>query len=427
MRVVVKKFGGTSVGDISRIREAAKLVVRYRAQHPEERLVVVVSAMAGETNRLLALARSCSSNATARELDMIAATGEQVTIALMAMALTDLGAKAESLTGAQAGVITTEQFMGAQVERIDTARLESLLAEDIIPVVAGFQGLSESREITTLGRGGSDISAVALAAALEAAACYIYTDVEGVFSADPRICPDARLLRRISHEEMLELATLGAKVLHPRSVLFAMRYRVPLVTLSTFRSGPGTWIVNEGEIMEAPVVSGITHRSDEARITLSKVPGGLPDGLQRLGKVFADIGKAGIPVDMLTQNRGADGLLDLSFTVPDEHSSHCLELCQALVPEIGAEGAGIDRNIAKVSVVGVGIHAHADVASKIFKALASERIEVLMLSTSEIKISVVIPRKYAELAVRCLHDALVLAQLASGSSPQAEARAAVSH
>lgn len=403
MGVVVKKFGGTSVGDVSRIRDVAKLIARYKGQNPQDSLLIVVSAMAGETNRLLALARSCSAAQSPRELDMIATTGEQVNVGLMAMALSDLGLKAESFTGAQAGIITDAVFTSAQIQRIETEKLLEAIARGVIPVVAGFQGVTESGEITTLGRGGSDISAVALAAALQARACYIYTDVEGVYSADPRICPNAKLLQRISHEEMLELSTLGAKVLHPRSVLFAMRYKVPLVTLSTFKPGPGTWIIKEEDIMESPIVSGVTQRSDEARLTMNKVPG----GVETLGRIFSEIGAAGIPVDMLTQNRARDGLVDISFTVPDEHSSRCLELCQSLVPEVGAEGAGIDRNISKVSVVGVGIHAHADVLSRVFNILAAEHIEVLMLATSEIKVSVVIPRKYAELTVRCLHDGLM--------------------
>lgn len=400
MNVVVKKFGGTSVGNIQRIRAVAKLLADYRLANPNEKLVVVVSAMAGETNRLVDLARSCVNIPAPRELDVLLASGEQVSIALLAMALIELGLPAKSLLAQQAAISTDSHFTSAQIQEIDSGPINELLSTGFIPVLAGFQGVNEIGDLTTLGRGGSDITALAVAAALKAEKCFIYTDVEGVFSADPNICTKARRLEQVSHEEMLELASLGAKVLHPRSVYFAMRYEVPLMVLSTFNPKLGTWIVKEEQLMEKPVVSGVTYKLDEAKISIAKVPG----GISALSKIFSSLAKENIFVDMITQSGAFGRTLDLSFTVPDELSSQALELVQSLVPSLGAEGASIERDIAKISVVGVGMRYHTGIAAKMFEALASEQIEVQMISTSEIKISVVVPRKYYEIALRTLHQ-----------------------
>lgn len=403
MVITVKKFGGTSVGDVQRIRHVAELLRAYQAEHPQERLVIVVSAMAGETNKLITLAKSCVAEPNTRELDVLLTTGEQVTVALLAMALIDLGIPAKSLTATQAQIATDNRHTNAHIQQIGSRPIEMILEAGEVAVVAGFQGVDEQGNLTTLGRGGSDITAVALAAALKAGACYIYTDVEGVYSTDPRICSGARRLERVSHEEMLEMASLGAKVLHPRSVYFAMQYEVPLVVLSTFKPGPGTWIIKEEELMEKPVVRGISHRVDEAKLNVL----GVPSGSKSLDMIFGRLAADDIFVDMITQSGGGDGTTNLSFTVMDENSSHALDVLQRCVPELGALGASLERDIAKVSVVGVGMRYHTGVAAKMFAALAAENIEVQMVSTSEIKISVIVPRKYCEVAVRTLHEAFV--------------------
>ncbi len=400
-RIIVKKFGGTSVGDVARIRNVAKLVAEH-VKRTGDRVVVVVSAMSGETNRLIALAKSCVDHPNPRELDTMVSTGEQVTIALTAMALVDLGLQAKSFTAQQAKISTDRNYTKAQIKEIESSHLKTALDQGIIPVVAGFQGIDAQGDITTLGRGGSDITAVAVAAALKADACYIYTDVRGVYSTDPRICPSARLLPQVSHEEMLEMASLGAKVLHPRSVYFAMAYDIPLAVLSTFEPDKGvTWIVREGELMEKPIVTGVTYRTDEAKITIQK----LPAEPEALSKIFSALSDENIYIDMITQT-GFDGRkTDISFTVLDEDSSKALAIVDRLIPTLRAEGACCDRNIAKISVVGVGMRYHTGVASRAFEALAREGIEVQMISTSEIKISVLVPRKYWEVAVRSLHEA----------------------
>jgi aspartate kinase len=403
VRIVVKKFGGTSVGSIERIRHVAKLVGEFRSAHPEDGLVVVVSAMAGETNRLIELAKQCVAKPTGRELDVLLATGEQTSMALLAMVLQHQGFDARSLDGRQAGIATDHTHTQAQIAAIDTKAIQGVLNAGQIAVIAGFQGADAEGNVTTLGRGGSDITAVAVAAALGAEACYIYTDVEGVYSADPRICGSARLLDRVSHEEMLEMASLGAKVLHARSVYFAMRYSVPLVVLSTFKPGPGTWIVREEELMEKPVVTGITHRMDEAKITVSRLQG----GIATLDKLFALLAAKNVFIDMITQVASPEGGVTLSFTTPEELSEQALELAREFAKSQGAEGVHLDRSIAKVSVVGAGMRYHSGVAARFFAALAAEEIEVDMISTSEIKISVVIPRKYCEVAVRTLHEAFI--------------------
>jgi aspartate kinase len=319
------------------------------------------------------------------------------------MALSELGRPAKSFLAPQIAIHTDAQYANAQIMQIETERLQSELASGVIPVVAGFQGIDQQGNLTTLGRGGSDTTAVAVAAALKADACYIYTDVEGVFSADPRIVRGAHKLAAISHEEMLELAGLGAKVLHPRSVDFAMRYDVPLVVLSTFKPGPGTWIIREEELMEKPFVSGITYRLDEAKVTVSR----LPQVLVALPRLFEALSEGQIFVDMITQTGVVSGRTSVSFTVPDEVSEKTLAIVQKLVPELGAEGATLDRDIAKVSVVGAGMRAHTGVAARMFSVLSAEGIEVGMISTSEIKISVLVARKYCEVAVRALHDAFI--------------------
>ena len=403
--IVVMKFGGTSVGDVSRIIAVADLVAQYRRENPRTGVVVVLSAMAGETNKLVALAKSCVAEPAARELDVLLASGEQVTIALLAMRLCSLGISSKSLLATQAQISTNSRHTNALIEEIDSASICSVLEEGGIPVVAGFQGVSESGDITTLGRGGSDITAVAIAAALHAKTCFIYTDVEGVFSCDPRVCGGARLLERVSHEEMLEMASLGAKVLHTRSVYFAMRYRVPLVVLSTF-AGPfipgvnGTWIVSEEELMEKPVVTGVTHRLDEARLMIQQMPA----DISTMSRLFSVLGQRDVLVDMISQEAVGPDKLNVSITVADEHSTTALEVVREVVPELKAEGVTIERNIAKVSVVGLGMRYHTDVAGRVFRALEREGINVQMVNTSEIKLSVLVARKFCEAAVRVLNE-----------------------
>ena len=400
MRVLVKKFGGTSVGSIERIHHVARLVQAHTKAHPDERLVVVVSAMSGETNRLIDLAKQCVREPNLREMDVLLATGEQVSVALVAMALQELGIPARSLLASQARIATEGRHTNAQIRNIDTTALDEVLRNGEVAVVAGFQGTDSQGDLTTLGRGGSDITAVAIAAALKAYSCHIYTDVPGVFSADPRIVSDARLLDRVCHEEMLEMASLGAKVLHPRSVYFAMRYQVPLVVRSTFEEGEGTWIVKESELMEKPVVTGITHRVDEAKLTVV----GLSGGSTALTTLFQALAEADIFVDMISQATAFADVPNVSFTVPELDCDRAQKLVRDLLPDIGAKDVLLTKDIAKVSVVGIGMRYHSGVAAKCFAALSQEGIQVEMIGTSEIKISCAIPRRYCELAVRVLHD-----------------------
>ncbi len=420
--IVVMKFGGTSVGDVSRIKHVAEIVRDYQSENPETGILVVVSAMAGETNKLVSLAKGCVDNPDPRELDVLLASGEQVTIALLAMRLLDLGIPAKSLLAQQARIATSSEHTNALIEGVDAVRLREVMRDGTIPVVAGFQGVDERGDITTLGRGGSDITAVAIAAALEASACFIYTDVPGVFSTDPRMVPRARLLDRISHEEMLEMASLGAKVLHTRSVYFAMRYQIPLVVLSTF-AGPlrpgvnGTWIVPEEELMEKPVVTGITHRLDEARITIN----GMSPDIQKISKLFGVLADQGVFIDMISQEKGDGASVNVSITVPDENSLLALETVRGVVPELAGAGATIDRDIAKVSVVGIGMRYHTGVAARLFQALSRERIDVRMINTSEIKISVLVQRKYCEAAVRALHEEFAEFEIKTVEETQASA------
>ena len=408
--LVVQKYGGTSVGNVERIRALAERV--RRARHTGSRVVVVVSAMAGETDRLLGLAQEVTGSPEAREIDMLLATGEMVSIALVAMALQEAGCPARSFTGMQGGIVTDGTHTHARIRSITTTRLQRDLSAGVIPVVAGFQGISESDELTTLGRGGSDLTAVALASALDADSCEIYTDVDGVYTADPNLVPQARLLDRVSYDEMLEMARLGAKVLQARAVEFAKAYDVPLRVKSSFSEGNGTLVTRPDKDMERVVVTGVTSDSNQAKITLTQ----LPDRPGIAGSLFGRIAEAGIVVDMIIQNASEDGLTDISFTVARADAQETLAIARRCLAEIGAENVTLENGIAKVSIIGVGMQSHAGVAARMFRALAAENINIAMISTSEIKISCVIDDKYAELAVRVLHAAFQLdSPEASGS------------
>jgi aspartate kinase len=401
MSLIVQKYGGTSVGSVERIQAVADRVgVTQRAGH---QVVVVVSAMAGETNRLLELAHRVASQPTLREVDALIATGEQVSSALLAIALHQRGVRARSFLGHQVRIDTDSAFGRARIRSIDAARLHVALDGGEVAVVAGFQGVDEEANITTLGRGGSDTSAVAVAAALKADACEIYTDVDGVYTTDPRICPQARKLRRISHDEMLELASLGAKVLQIRSVEFAKRYNVPLCVRSSFDDSEGTWVVPEDEAMEQVLVSGVSLDRDQAKITVRHVP----DRPGLAFKILGPIAEANIVVDMIIQNASTAGDTDLTFTVPKTDFHRALAMVEATAGEVGAQGVSADTEVVKVSVVGLGMRSHAGVASRMFESLGAEGINIQMISTSEIKISVVIDAKYGELAVRALHRVLI--------------------
>ena len=397
MSTIVQKFGGTSVGDVQRIEAVAERVAR--TQRAGNQVVVVVSAMSGETDRLLGLAKAIDPRITGRELDVLLSTGEQVTIALLCMALNKHGVPAVSYTGAQVRILTDSAFNKARIEAIDEHRVRADLDAGRVAVVAGFQGIDEQGNITTLGRGGSDTTAVALAAALNAHECQIYTDVDGVYTTDPRIVPEARRLDRITYEEMLEMASLGAKVLQIRSVEFASKYLVNLRVLSSFEEGTGTLITTEENIMEQALISGVTLNRDEAQVTVAGVPDrpGVASGI--LGPVAA----ANIEVDMIVQNTGADGTTDFTFTVNRNDYERTVEILERVAAEMGANGVRGDRKIVKISIVGVGMRSHAGIASRMFKALADDGINIRMISTSEIKISVVVDEKYSELGVRILH------------------------
>jgi aspartate kinase len=406
MALIVEKYGGTSVGSLERIQAVAEKVANTWQQGNE--IVVVVSAMSGETNRLLGMAREINSAMPAREVDVLVSTGEQVTIALLCMALLKLGYKARSYTGGQVQVRTDQSHGKARIRSIDDTRIKHDLAQGRIVVVAGFQGVDEEGNITTLGRGGSDTSAVALAAALKADECRIYTDVDGVYTADPRIVPDARRLDQITFEEMLELSSLGAKVLQLRSVEFAGKYKVPLRVLSSFEEGPGTLISYEvDKQMESAVIAGIAHNTDEAKLTIT----GVPDHPGIAYAILGSIAEKNINVDMIIQNIAADDTTDFTFTVPRLDFDAATQQLQKVADELGARGISGDDSIAKVSVVGVGMRSHSGVAAKMFETLANEGINIQMISTSEIKISVVIEDKYTELAVRSLHKAFGLEQV----------------
>jgi aspartate kinase len=406
MALIVQKYGGTSVGSAERIKNVARRVAKWAGEGHQ--LVVVVSAMAGETNRLIALARDVQAHPDPRELDVMVSTGEQVTIALLAMALTDMGVKARSYTGAQVKILTDSAHTRARILRIDEDRIRADLRNGCVVVVAGFQGVDEAGNITTLGRGGSDTTGVALAAALKADECQIYTDVDGVYTTDPRIVPEARRLKTITFEEMLEMASLGSRVLQIRSVEFAGKYQVKLRVLSSFEEeGEGTLItIEEDENMEHAVISGIAFNRDEAKITIL----GVPDRPGIAYQILGPIGEANIDVDMIVQNVGHDGLTDFSFTVNRNDYQKSLEILKPVVAHIKARDLiGGDR-IAKVSIVGMGMRSHAGIASVMFRTLAEEGINIQMISTSEIKVSVVIDEKYMELAVRVLHKTFGLEQ-----------------
>jgi aspartate kinase len=402
MSLIVQKYGGTSVANLDRIRNVARRVAKTYDQGNE--VVVILSAMAGITDSLIKMAQDASDSPDRRELDVLLATGEQTTSALLAMTLKAMNYPAQSLLGHQAEVLTDHCYGNARILDIKTDRIKDLLKHRHIVVVAGFQGCDPQGNITTLGRGGSDTSAVAIAAALKADLCEIYTDVDGIYTADPNICEKARKLSAISYDEMLNMASLGAKVLQIRSVGFAKKYNIPVHVRSSFSEEEGTMVVNENSGMERLVVSGVTHDKNQARITLKKVP----DQPGIAAKIFTPIAAAGIVVDMIIQNTRAGGQTDLTFTVPRVDFKRSLEIEKKIAEEIGAEDVFGDQNIAKVSVIGVGMKDHSGVASKMFTALAKENINIMMISTSEIRISCVIAEKYTELAVRVLHTAFGL-------------------
>lgn len=404
MALIVQKYGGTSVGSIERIKEVAKKVIQYRNDGHD--IVVVVSAMSGETNRLVALAKDINPDPRGRELDVLLATGEQVTIALLSMALAEQGMPAQSYTGSQVRILTDDVHNKARIMEIDDAKMRNDLAQGKVVVVAGFQGCDENGNITTLGRGGSDTTAVALAAALKADECQIYTDVDGVYTTDPRVVPEARRLDRITFEEMLEMASLGAKVLQIRSVEFASKYNVPLRVLSSFTEGGGTLITSEEQEMEQALISGIAFNRDEAKLTIL----GVPDQPGVAYKILGPIAKQNIEVDMIIQNTGHDATTDFTFTVHRNDYQSALKLLQQIASELNAREVNGDEHIAKISLVGVGMRSHAGIASSMFETLARENINISMISTSEIKISVVVDEKYLELGVRALHKAFNLEQ-----------------
>ena len=396
--LIVQKYGGTSVGNPERIKNVAKRVVRTKDEGHD--VVVVVSAMSGETDKLINLASQVNENPDPREMDMLVSTGERVTIALLTMAIQSLGYKAQSFTGRQAGIISDCVHTKARIESIDDARVRADLAEGKVVIITGFQGIDDDGSITTLGRGGSDLSAVAVAAALKADLCDIYTDVDGVYTTDPNMVPQARKLAKISYDEMLELASLGAKVLQTRSVEFAKKYNVPVRVLSSFNDNPGTLVTKEDSDMEKVVVSGVAYDKNQVKVTVQ----GVPDKPGVAAKIFNAISENNIVVDMIIQNIGEGGLTDMSFTVPKTDSRKIMELMKKVVAEIGAKNVNIKDDIAKISIVGVGMRSHSGVAAKMFSAMAKEGINIMMISTSEIKISCVIDAKYTELAVRVLHD-----------------------
>ncbi|MBO2831279.1 aspartate kinase [Pseudomonas aeruginosa] len=404
MALIVQKFGGTSVGTVERIEQVAEKVKKFREAGDD--VVVVVSAMSGETNRLIGLANQIMEQPVPRELDVMVSTGEQVTIALLSMALIKRGVPAVSYTGNQVRILTDSAHTKARILHIDDTHIRAELKAGRVVVVAGFQGVDGNGNITTLGRGGSDTTGVALAAALKADECQIYTDVDGVYTTDPRVVPQARRLDKITFEEMLEMASLGSKVLQIRAVEFAGKYNVPLRVLHSFQEGPGTLITidDEEESMEQPIISGIAFNRDEAKLTIR----GVPDTPGVAFKILGPISAANVEVDMIVQNVAHDNTTDFTFTVHRNDYLNALEILKQTAANIGAREAIGDTNIAKVSIVGVGMRSHAGVASRMFEALAKESINIQMISTSEIKVSVVIEEKYLELAVRALHTAFEL-------------------
>ena len=411
MALIVQKYGGTSVGSVERIEAVAERVARHHSDG--DQLIIVVSAMSGETNRLLGLARDLTSNPSPRELDVLVSTGEQVSMALLAMALHKRGIDALSLKGSQVAIRTDSFHSKARIQSIDDRRLRAELDQGRVVVVAGFQGVDENGEVTTLGRGGSDTSAVALAAAVGAGECQIYTDVDGVYTTDPRIVDGAQRLESITFEEMLEMASMGSKVLQLRSVEFAGKYQVPLRVLSSFKEGPGTLIkMDEDDPMEAPTIAGIAFNRDEAKLTVI----GVPDTPGIAYQILGPIGDANIEVDVILQNVGDEGKTDFTFTVSRSDVEKAEAVLESHISELGALEWRSDSRIAKVSVVGVGMRSHAGVAANMFKALADVGVNIQMISTSEIKISVIIEEKFLELAVRTLHSAFGLDQSEAGEA-----------
>ncbi|WP_417912771.1 aspartate kinase [Candidatus Electronema sp. TJ] len=402
MALIVQKFGGTSVGSTEKIKNVAKRVLRYQQQGHQ--MVVVLSAMSGQTDKLLGMAAEMQRLPDLRETDMLISTGEQVTISLFAMAVKEAGCDAVSLLGDQVRILTDAMHTKARIREIETGLIRKHLDAGRVVVVAGFQGVTAEGEITTLGRGGSDTTAVALAAALKADSCEIYTDVEGVYTTDPNICAQARKINMITYDEMLELASLGAKVLEIRSVGLAKRYSVPLHVRSTFSENEGTWVVEEDRIMESMLVSGITYSRKEARITIK----GVPDQPGVASKIFQPISNAGILVDMIIQNTREGQLTDITFTVLRTDYARTMEMLKKTAADVGAESVTSDESIAKISIVGVGMRNHSGVASTMFQVMANEGINIMMIATSEIKVSCVIAEKYTELAVRSLHTAFAL-------------------
>jgi len=404
MALIVQKFGGTSVGTTDRIKEVAKKLIQFKQQGHD--IVVVVSAMSGETNRLIGLAEELTEQPQGRELDVLLSTGEQVTIALLSMTLSNMGHEAKSYTGSQVRILTDETHNKARIVEIDEHKIRDDLAEGRIVIVAGFQGCDAQGNITTLGRGGSDTTAVALAAALKADECQIYTDVDGVYTTDPRVVADAKRLDKITFEEMLEMASQGAKVLQIRSVEFASKYNVPLRVLSSFTEGGGTLITTEDNIVEQALISGIAFNRDEAKLTIT----GVPDQPGIASKILGPVADKNIEVDMIIQNTGHDGTTDFTFTVHRNDHANTSAILNEIANQLGAREVLSDEKIAKISVVGVGMRSHAGIASSMFKTLADENINISLISTSEIKISVVIDEKYLELAVRALHSTFNLAE-----------------
>lgn len=402
MALIVQKFGGTSVANPEKIKAVADRVME--SHRKGNQMVVVLSAMAGETNRLVALGKQMQTIPDPREMDVLLATGEQITVALFAMAVKAAGFDSVSLLGDQVKISTDAMHTKARIKEINADLIKNHLNHGRIVVVAGFQGVTEEGDITTLGRGGSDTTAVALAAALKADECEIYTDVEGVYTTDPNVCPSARKIDRITYDEMLELASLGAKVLDIRSVGLAKRYKVPVHVRSTFTQTPGTWVVEEDKMMESMLVSGVTYNKNEARITFTRVP----DKPGIASRIFNPISDAGIVVDMIIQNTREGEMTDMTFTVPRTDYDRAMLIVEKIAKEIGAESVTGDQKIAKVSIVGVGMRNHSGIATTMFHILARENINILMISTSEIKISCIIDEKYTELAVRALHDAFEL-------------------
>ena len=402
--LIVQKYGGTSVANLERIENVARMVKKTRDDG--NKVVAVLSAMAGETDRLINLAHEINPNPSGREVDVLISTGEQVTVALLSMILNKIGCPAKSFLGSQIKILTDDSFTNARITEIEKMKITEELENGGVVVVAGFQGVDTNGNITTLGRGGSDTTAMALSAALSADICEIYTDVDGVFTTDPNICPDARKLDRISYDEMLEMASLGAKVLHTRSVEFAKKYNVPILVKSTFTNSSGTYVTAEDKDMEHVVVSGIAYNVDECKLTLR----GVPDRPGIASMIFGEIAKANIIVDMIIQNISEDNIADITFTVPKGDLKRAHYILDSLKSELNAQDVISDENIAKVSIIGVGMRSHAGVASKMFEALARENINIIMISTSEIKVSCAIERKYTELAVRVLHDTFELGE-----------------